>query len=464
MTGRDPLIDFIVGNQYVLLNVDFMREIFMIPDRLFADSKTEISQDRLEFKVSTPAPFYKGKLFVYQNMFYSAQEWTRIDDRKSDIKTYSIIGAPTNIPYNQTNLALINPQVKFILRAGEIENYPDGPDMETTLGRFIANYLFLVYPFQNRIAYLNEEFTDSKLEGRIAVPLLEGRITPREIKDKYINTISLFGQSNDIICPNISEKTITVPKYIHDLRRKLVSENIDALNAGDASVMSDIEQRLISEYKEYLKGDPSMHFLLKSKHFNVTLKKLFLVQGITEKFGSPGKYTFIEQPMGHGWKIENLPDIFNEVRQGSYARAIETQNGGVVAKFILRTLQDTRIEVDDCGTKRGEHVHGSMDQLKDFEWNYVIEPDGTNTLLSESTYERFVGKDVIVRTPGYCQSTKGFCAKCFGKVFETLGQKAFGPVANNLARTLLTNSLKAMHGKSHSTADVSDINRYLVGN
>lgn len=462
MSGRSPLVDYIISNKSVLLNTDFMREIFMICERMTASSKTIISEDRLEFKINTISPFYIGKLFLFENMFYSIQEWTRIDDRKSDIKTYSVIAKETNIPFKETNKAIATPQDRFILKANEIENYPEGPDVETTLGRFIANYLFLVYPFQNRISYLNEEFNASKLEKRMVVPILEGRITPREVKDKYINTMSLFGQSNDIICPNISEKTITIPKHINDLRNKLIEENKEALEAGDASVMSDIEQRLISEYKEYLKDDPSMHFLIKSKYFNVTLKKLFLTQGMVEKFGSPGKFTFIDQPMGNGWKIENLPDIFNEVRQGSYARAIETQNGGVIAKLILRVLQDTRIDTPDCGTIRGEHIRGNIKQLKDFEWNYVINEDGSTTLLNDATYDKYTDKDITIRTPGYCQSETGFCAKCFGKVFETLGQSAFAPVANEVGRHQLVSSLKQMHGKAHSSIDISDVNRYLV--
>lgn len=462
MSGRAPLIDFIIQNQSVLLNTDFSREIFMIPERIFASDKTDIAEGRVSFTVETLSPFYLHRLFVFDNMFYSAVEWTRIDDRKSDSKKYSVIGKTTSIPYTEPNRALATPQDKFILKASEIENYPEGPDMETSLGKFIANYLFLVYPFNNKISYLNEEFTASKLEKRIVNPLLEGQITPREVKDKYINTLSLFGQSNDIICPNISEKTIVIPKYIHDLREKLVKENKEALEAGDASVMSDIEQRLINEYKEYLKGDPSLHFLIKSKYFNVTLKKLFLTQGITEKFGSPGKFTFIDNPMGKGWKIEDLPDIFNEVRQGSYARAVETQNGGVIAKLILRVLQDTRITTPDCKTSRGEQIRGSKEQLKDFEWNYVIEPDGSNTLLTDDTYDKYVDKDIVIRTPGYCQEKQGFCAKCFGKVFETLGQTAFAPIANDFARNQTTAALKQMHGRSHSTADVSNINKFLI--
>jgi hypothetical protein len=461
MSGRGPLIDFIIQNRSVLLNIDFMREIFMIPDRLYAESKTD-GITGSEFYLNTQSPLYDNKLFVFGNTFYAIEKWVRLYNNKVEDKVYSVIAKSTGIPVPQNTLPLSTPQDKFILRANEIENYPEGPDIETTLGRFIANYLFLAYPFGNRISYLNEEFTDKKLESRIAIPLINGDITTSQVKDRYVNTLSLFGQANDIICPNISEKTITIPKHIHDLRKKLVEENKDALEAGDASVMSDIEQKLISEYKTYLKGDPSLHFLLKSKHFNVTLKKLFLTQGITEKFGEPGKYVFIDQPMGSGWKIENLPDIFNEVRSGSYARAIETANGGVIAKLILRVLQDTRISISDCGTKSGEKVIGTKQQLKDFEWNYVVESDGATILISDDTYDQFVGREVTIRTPGYCQAESGYCSKCFGKIFETLGQKAFGPIANDVGRHQLNASLKRMHGTSHSSVDVSDINKFII--
>lgn len=461
--ARSPLVDFIVSHQQVLIQTDFAREIWMIPERITAHERLETDAG-LFFAINCLGSLYEGKLFVHDGQFFAVLEIERVDDRTSEMKTFHVKAEPTGIVHDPNEKKpLCTPQDTFLLEAGEIKNYIEGGALETTIGIFIANYLFLVYPFGDVIPYLNDEFSASKLEKRISIPLLDGRISTRDVKDKYINAISLFGQSNEMICPNISEKTITIPKHIHDLRDKLVAENLEALESGDASVMSDIEQKLIAEYKKHLEDDPSLHFLLKSKYFNVTLKKLFLTQGMTEKFGQPGKFTFISQPMGSGWKKENLPDIFNEVRQGSYARAVETANGGVIAKLILRVLQDTRISIDDCGTKRGEHIHGTKDQLKDFIWNYVIEADGKTALITEENIHEFVGRDLKIRTPGYCQATQGFCAKCFGRLFEVLGQKAFAPVANDFARTQTTNSLKSMHGKSHSTVDVSNINKYLVG-
>jgi hypothetical protein len=226
--------------------------------------------------------------------------------------------------------------------------------------------------------------------------------------------------------------------------------------------MSLIENTLIKAYKEHLKGDPSMHFLLKSKYFNVVLKKLFLTQGMVEVFGSPGKYTFISNPMGNGWKTKDLVTIFNEVRQGSFARAVETADGGVIAKLILRVFQDTRISEDDCHTTRGEHVHATKDVLRDFMWNYVIMGDGSNVVINKESIPSFLDKDIVVRTPGYCQAEEGFCARCFGYVFEKVGQKAFGPIANNFAKQQTLSSLRAMHGKTHSTISLSNLNKFLV--
>lgn len=463
MSLNTALVSYIINHQPALIHTDFSREIFMIPDRMVGEYVSEAGED-IHFTITSPSPLYEGKLFVYDGMFYGVTSFVRTDDHQSDDKVYAVVGEKTGIKYNvKENTALCRPQDTMILNPGDIANYQEKNPLDTTVGIFIANYLFLVYPFGDKINYLNEEFTASKLEKLISPPLLDGRITSEEVKNKYINALSLFGQSNEIICPNISEKTVTVPKAITDLREKLVKENRAALEAGDASVMSEIEKQLITAYREYLKGDPSLHFLLKKKYFDVTLKKLFLTQGMTEIFGSPGKFTFIDNPMGKGWKQDDLPTIFNEVRSGSYSRAVETANGGVIAKLILRVFQDTRIAIDDCDTARGEHVHTTPGILKDFVGNYVIEKNGANTCLTDDNLTTFEGRDLVIRTPGYCQATQGFCARCFGYTFEVLGQKAFAPVANDFARNQTTSSLKSMHGKSHSTVDVSDVDRYLVG-
>jgi hypothetical protein len=456
---REPLIEYIISHKPTLLKTDFAREIWMNPERLIASHRDTDN----EFTIKTISDLYSGKLFVYDNKYYGVSSWQRIDNRESDEATYRVQAEDTHIPYNPNETRpLCTPQDTFDLYPGDIANYKDSDPLPTTIGRFIANYWFLVWPFDDIVPYINKEFKASNLERILDNHILNNTISIRQVKDRYINAMTLFGQSNDIFCPNISEKTITIPKEIHELRERLVSENREALEHGDTTVMSMIEKTLISRYREYLHGDPSLHFLLKKKYFDVTLKKLFLTQGMTEKFGSPGKFSFIEQPMGSGWKQKDLPDIFNEVRQGSYARAVETANGGVIAKLILRVFQDTNIGVDDCKTTRGEYIHGDKNELKDFIGNYVIESDGTNTLITDENVSEYVDRDVIIRTPGYCQANPGYCAKCFGKMFETLGQKAFGPVANSMASRFTTNSLKSMHGKSHNVNVISSINKYLI--
>lgn len=461
MSNRIPLINYIVSHHTSLSNIDLIKEIWMIPDRTVATSK-QITSDGLEFKITCLGGLYKDKLFVYEDMFYSVVSFERIGDRSGEYRVYKVIGADTGIIYNPKELnPLCTPQDRFTLHPGEIANFSSSKSIDTNIGIFVANYLFLVYAFGDIISYLNEELTTSKLEKKIDPFLLDGTISVKQAK-KYADSLTLFGSSPEIICPNISEKTITIPPEITALRTKLIEENKEALLNGDSSIMSSVEKQLINVYKDYLKGDPSLHFLLKKKYYDITLKKLFLTHGMVETFGSPGKFTFVENPLASGWKQDDLPTIFNEVRQGSFARAVETQNGGVIAKLILRVLQDTRITEDDCHTKRGEHIRGTDLILSDFMWNYVIEPNGDNTLIDDETVKSLVGKDLIVRTPGYCQSTTGFCAKCFGKLFESLGQKSLAPVFNDFARNQTVNSLKSMHGKSHSTVDVSDINRYIV--
>ncbi len=465
MILNDGLKNFIVTYQNSLLELDLIRELFMIPERLEAAYEYQLGEDH-HLTLITQAPLYKGKLLIANDKFYAITSFEKdlsYTPNEENNKRYNVITQETAIPYQrQESTPLATPQDTFILYPGQIENYTDTNPIETSLGRFIANYCFLVYPFGSVIPYHNEEFTVSILEKKISKALLNNAITVQQIKERYINSLSLFGNSPDILAPNITEKTITIPKHITDLREKLIAEHKVALDAGDVSVMTDIEQQLISAYKDYLKGDPSLHFLLKKKFFNVALKKLFLTHGIVEKFGESGKFTFIDNPMSSGWKQENLPDIFNEVRSGSYSRAIETADGGVVAKLILRVFQDTRLDTKDCETKLGQKVFATKENLKDYLYNYVVNPDGTTTLIEESSLSQFIGREIVIRTPGYCKATKGFCAKCFGYLFEELGQKAFAPIANDLARVFTVSALKKMHGTNHSTVKITDLNKYLI--
>jgi hypothetical protein len=461
MAQRSALVEFIIKYQTSLIQIDLVKDLWMIPDRLVGSH-----QEGDQYFITTESPMYQGKLFVLDSkadQFYVVNEFTRVYQSNSDDKSYQVTASPTGITYSPgKDTPLCTAQDAFMLEAGDIANYQTGEAIDTTIGLFVANYLFLAYPFGSEIPYLNELFTANKLEKLIGLRLLDNRVSIEDVKHKYINTLSLFGQACEMINPGISEKTITIPKSITDLRERLVRENKAALEAGDASVMSDIERQLIDAYKTYLKGDPSLHFLLKAKYFKVTLKKLLLTQGMTEVFGQPGKFVFVDNPMGNGWKQKDLTTIFNEVRSGSYSRAIETADGGVIAKLILRVLQDTRIDMDDCGTTHGEHEHGTKDGLEDFVWNYVINKDGTTSLITDDNMASFVGKDLVIRTPGYCQAPRGFCAKCFGYMFEQLGQKAFAPVANDFARNQTTAALKSMHGKSHAVVDISDLDRYLI--
>ena len=457
MSQRSALVEYIIHSPIVLINVDFVREIWMIPERLVG------IPDGNDFILKLMGDLYPGKLFVHEGEFYGVLTFTRVDSHNNLEKVYKVTATRTFIPYNPQEIEpLAKPGDQFELRKGDIDNFTDDKPIQTSLGRYIANYLFLVYPFQDAIPYINGVMNTSMIEAEIAKRLMNKTIAVQDVNDKYIDTLTLFGQSNEIMCSSITEKTMTIPNSIVELRNRLVSENQAALDRGDASVMAMIEGELISAYRTYLGDDESADFLIKAKYYKVTLKKLLLTQGMVETFGSPGKFKFVAQPMGSGWKQKDLPTIFNEVRQGSFARAVETANGGVIAKLILRVLQDTRIDLPDCGTTDGEHLRADKDNLKDLLWNYLIEPDGTQTVITRELIPSLIGKDIVVRTPGYCKSPEGFCVKCFGHVFEVVEQKAFAPIANDFAGTITTASLKSMHGKSFGAMDISNLNRYLI--
>jgi hypothetical protein len=458
---RPPIVEHIIRHPESLIYIGFNKEIWMIPDRLLADVRT--SPTELKFELAMRVAPYRGKLFVHDGMFYAITSWERTDDRSTDSRTYTVEAIETGVPHDSSEkFPLLRPSDVIEIRPGEIMNYKGGEIIKTTVGRFVANYLLLCYPFGETVDYINEEFSAGKLEGLISKLILSKKISPRVFKDKFVNTLTLHGHTTEMFCPGISAKVITVPDHVKNLLIRLVEENKEALEAGDSSVMSDIEKAVISAYKDYLKGDSSLHFLLKSKYFAVTLKKLFLTHGMVEVFGQPGKFVWVTQAMGSGWKKKDFSVICNETRQGSFSRAVETQFGGVIAKMILRVFQDVIIGLADCGTSHGEPMLGTPALAKEIENSYQILPSGESSLIDASTAKSLVGKKFYLRTPGYCEAEGGYCSRCFGYIYEEHGQRSFATLANDFARNQTTASLKKMHGVSHSTVDVSDLNKFLV--
>lgn len=440
---QSALLEYLLANINLLRHRDFLLEIFTECDRLeYADP------------VFTEGSLYVGKLLLKGNTFVSIKAFTQ-----TDVDRYTIDEIEETGIKLEKGKALTKGTDVVTLKPGIIENSGDKP-IKTTVGRLILNQLLLAHPFGKTFPYLNAKFSAGSIVDAIFEAATKEEITADQIQT-YSQNLYFIGHMTEICVPNYTERSLTTDPGIAKRRKELMAENKEALERGDATVMSAIEDELIKMDKAYMEGDPSMDFYgtnLK-KTFDIQRKKMFVMGGMSEKFGETGQFNFIDEPLSDGISEKNFAAISNEIRNASYSRAMETVNGGVVAKVLVRALQNATILEDDCGTKRTMPLKLKAGSASLYRDRYILER-GKLVLLTDQELKVRTGTTVRLRSPMTCETAGGYCKACIGKLFKTLDQEVLTLRAMAFSSWILLASLKKSHGTSHSTTDVSDLNRF----
>lgn len=448
---KDIVISYILTHLELLQWRDFLQELLTLPDRIIA---TRIIATN-EYVIETESPLYKGKLIQVDSYLFElvSFEKQRMDNYKVSLVETGIL-ATSDVP-------LILSTDPLTLNAGIVENYPEGDPIETTIGRVILNYLILSVPFGAIIPYINAPWKSSFLEKTIGDLIVREKVTVDQV-NTYIANLYFLGHAPELLCPNVSEKALTTDPQIALRKKVLLEENKEALKNGDAVVMSKIEHELIAMDKEYLKGDSSMDYYLSSKVFGVQRKKLLLLHGMVEAFGDKGYYDFITNSLEEGWTPETFAAIANEIRSGSYARAIETAKGGEDSKFLSRVFSGSRITIDDCHTEHTFSVTFRDDNFSDYVYRNYKNADGIFEPLTIEKAKELIGSVVLLRSPLFCTAPNGYCFLCMGQLFETVRQEVFTTAATAIGAQMTVFSLKKMHGTSVDTVEIKSLNSYVI--
>lgn len=349
---------------------------------------------------------------------------------------------------------------QLYLESGDIENYT-GEGEFTTYGKYLVNYFNLASIFKEAIPYINKKWNVREVESFISAKVLDGTILPEKI-GIYLDHAFFLGSFSELAVPVYSKKSLTSHPDIDKIKQDLLDEYKDQLH--DPVVCAKIEDTLISIDKEYLKGDVSMGFFGSSgKKFNVHRKRQHLAVGLVEEFSkTKGKYVFIEGSLINGWEKSAFPTLCNDIRKGSYSRGIETAQGGVQTKYLLRIFQNTKIVSEDCGTKRTLSIKLTKDNVSDFYGHTILTGNNLEVLTSKNK-EQFLNSTVKMRSMLYCEEKDGFCFTCAGDTYRSLDIKAVGATALELGAAFLLTSMKAMHGTKMDSLKLSNLDEFVIG-
>jgi len=398
---------------------------------------------------------YVGKVVSLDDIIHYVSEFTPGDGTTSK---YVVSLVSLNLPADEK---ITHYQEVFTLPAGVIANH-NGDPIETSVGRLIFNYVFSAEPYGDKIPYINEHLRGpSKIETAALRGILNNVITVDQ-GYRYISNAVFYGHFTELSVPTLSERTLTTSPEVVKRKAELQLQYAEAIKNKDAVAMARIEDELIALDKEWVKGDESASFFdADGKSYTVQRKKMLLTGGMIEDFGSPGQYSFMSNSLEEGWTVADIPMLANEIRKGSYGRAMETADGGEIAKFLLRIFQEVTIVEDDCGTQRTKPIFITK-LLKDDYVDRTILVDGQPLVLTPENIDSYVGKLVYMRSPQTCATLTGFCGVCMGEVFRKTGQKRLDLSGQALGSAFLTNSLKGMHGVKVSRTEITDLDAFLI--
>lgn len=339
----------------------------------------------------------------------------------------------------------------------EAHQYFNKEACDTTLGRLIVNKIICECTgLEDVIGYMNYVMTEKNykiMENKTTQALKEDRMTVEQMI-RYIDYRDWFGlQFHVIVTSSFTPGSISIPKEVAQLKKKLLKEYKKEIEAGNPMAAEAIEKQLLDKTKEVLKDDVGMDLYnsgargsLGNNYKNLNLIRGPIFNNITNK------YDIITTSLSEGLQKKDIPANANESIGGAYPKAVGTRESGYLAKELMAATQTEVLDKkdSDCGSKRTIPYKITSKNKKHFTYRYILE-NGKLVLMTPENIDHFVGKTVNLRSPMYEIGTK-LCNKCAGELYYMLGKTNVGLMCSRPAETLKRLGMKKFHDSTlHST-------------
>lgn len=342
--------------------------------------------------------------------------------------------------------SIIDYKTLYKVKAGQIANLKE--DIVTTGGTFLINLYCLVIPFGDRIAYINKKMKPNDICVPVANTMAGGGISIDEYL-YFTKCVDFLGNFWGISVPTGSKKTMTVSPSVIALRDKLLKEHSAELDNN--VVMTNIEAQVVAADKADFEDDVSRDFFMSDKSRATNRKKAKIIYGLDDGLGG-SKPTLITRALSEGMRVEDIPAAADATRAASYSRGFLTAQGGELVNYLYRVFMNTKITVDDCGTKAGIPVTVSKQNSKRYIDRFYLNADGKTETIDAVNVTPLIGKTVMLRSPGRCkEKPPNFCGSCTDKFFFKSRETVH--IETSLPGSIIMNDrMKAMHGRAYKVA------------
>lgn len=348
--------------------------------------------------------------------------------------------------------------------------------VSTKIGNLIFNSIAIIPAFGQHFPFQAGKLKIANMEMYIAARLVnnpkseaeeiklggDGKFTVRQYLH-FRDSLVYLEQFAPITSWSATRKGVTRPEGIEEFKANLIREMGGI--PKDPAGFAEFEAKLLAFDSEWLKDDPAFDNFLSGKVRTVSRKKAFLAIGMPDRLDNKEPPVPIVRTLEQGQPTDpkEYAAVLNGARFGSYSRGTETINGGVVSKTIIRVASNYEIEEGDCGTLFGIRWTFGSDTIKSLVGRTIID-NGASILIEKiEQANHYLDKPVVVRSPVGCRAgaptaekktaEDKLCTVCAGPALSQFKTGLSIP-GTEVSHLILNQSLKAMHGKNLTTAEV----------
>jgi len=346
------------------------------------------------------------------------------------------------------------------LRAGDVENLKEDRPEDNTWGDLIFNSRVLVYALGDRYPYQAGQVEIKKIAKIVCDKMIsdvpEAEEDPAQI---YVKHYKRLGRAIGDLCgyeifiPSMTELSLQPPPDNKQLRDKLFEEHKGQLD--DPVIQAKIQDIMIKNYMDMIKGNPAEGFLLKAKSFKTAIKRMFLIHGPEGGFEEGGRATLIPNSLLEGLDVNYYPEMVNSLRAGSFFRGALTALAGEDVDLMNRVFQNAKIVPEFCETD--EQFIQKVESRR-VGRNFLI--DGKIVQITEENLPEYEGRIYPMYSPGYCKTPNGdMCAICAGAKLAKYPD-SLGSMIGDIPSVMMARMMASAHAKALQTTDL-DVENFL---
>ena len=331
----------------------------------------------------------------------------------------------------------------------EANQYFNKEKILTNCGLLIVNKYFFERDLQDVVGYVNKPITKGVLKeisGKLDAYMLEDKI-PVETYITYLNRLCWLAFTfNTEICTSLTIDGMKELPEITKAKKEFIKNNKEDLDSGRVATAVKMEKEMVAVAKEIMKNDPSIELYESGARgaFEVAYKNAQIMKGPVYN-SSTRKFEIMMNPLAKGITKNDVPTLGNGIVDSAYSKAIAPGECGYLTKKINAGFQSVKLgpKGSDCHTKGYSVVKITKDNIKFYNYSYIIEGDKL-VRLDPETQSRFMNKEVKLRTNDYCIS-KDCCNMCAGDRYYMIGITNIGLTASRMSNSILNGRMKMMH-------------------